>query len=65
MTGSWCTGKATELAMKHIRLASSCSAAAFSAMSAVATVMAGRSVTALKRPEPSAASSIVPMALST
>src|SRR5215208_478403 len=64
VTGSWVTGKFTELAMKHRSEAGSCRAAARSIIEASRTVTAGLSTTERKRPPPSAVSSMIPSASS-
>lgn len=50
ITGSFLTGKLSELAMKQQRCASACSCNALSAMFACATVTIGHKVASVNRP---------------
>src|SRR5512146_447277 len=63
-SGSCRTGKFTELAMKHLPLAPSCSSLALAVIAASATVTRGRSTTSVKRPPPSSVSAMTPNAAS-
>jgi hypothetical protein len=50
----------TELAMKHLALAASCSSSAFAAIAGSATVTRGRSTTSVKWPPSSVVSAMTP-----